>query len=186
MTVDDRSVSEYQLDHDDRIVALSHAFLAFAVQNDTPEITTAALVGRPIWDFVAGVTTRELYAALFQHVRLRQQPVRFPFRCDSPTRRRFMEMEVFPEPDLALRLAAIVVRSEDRPPVALLDPRVSHSDVVLEACSFCRAIRVADDRWLPAEDAVSALALFEARQLPLLSHGVCPACLPELRRRLQL
>lgn len=185
MAASDRQVSEYELDSADRIIRVSPAFLEFAQQNDAPEITTPALINRHIWDFVAGTTTRELYAALFQKVRSVREPVRFPFRCDSPTRRRYMEMDISPAQNDGLCLTAILISVEDRPAVALLDPRAPRLNELLEVCSFCLAVRVADDLWMATEYAIRHLVLFDNQQLPTLSHGVCPSCLPELQRRLR-
>ena len=178
--------SEYVLDSDDVIAEVSPAFLAFAQENDAPGLTASALIGAPIWNFVAGTPTREIYAACFERVRSTLRTVTLPFRCDSPTCRRIMELTVVPGAEQSIRLSAVLLRAETRLAVPLLDPRIERSGEILEACSFCRRIRIDDATWLDVEEAVGRLGLFDSPQLPMLSHGVCPACLPELQRRLGL
>ncbi len=178
--------SEYRLNAQDIIAEVSPAFLAFARQNQAPALTRSALVGAPIWTFVAGLSTRAIYAAAFERVRATQRAISFPFRCDSPTCRRFMELTIAPASSNGLDLSAVLLRTEHRRAVPLLDPNVARSGSVLEACSFCKSIRVDEAIWLQVEDAIAHLGLFDSPQLPTLSHSVCPACLPEFHQRLGL
>jgi len=176
--------SEYHVDADDRIVYVSPAFLAFAIENGAPELNASSLLGVSIWDCVAGVSTREIYAVAFDLVRQERRALSLPIRCDSPTCRRFMELEIVPGAGRVLELRALLLRAEPRPAEELLDPRRARSDVILEACSFCRDIYVGNSAWMGVEDAVRHMDLFSSAQLPLLSHSVCPRCLPEFHRRM--
>ena len=176
---------DYHLDAENLITYVSPDFLAFARENDTPQLTAGTLLNQPIWTFVAGAATREVYATLFDRVRATGQAVTIPFRCDGPTCRRFMELTVSPGPAAALHLSARLLRVEDGVNLPLLDPRIPRSGKMLEACSFCKSIRLPDNGWHPVEDAVRQLSLFDSPQLPILSHSVCPTCMPDFMDRLE-
>jgi hypothetical protein len=77
----------YRIDAGDRISGVSDSWSPFALANDGIELARP-LVGRAIWDFISGVTTRAVYLELFARVR-HGRAVTFPYRCDSPALRRF-------------------------------------------------------------------------------------------------
>ena len=82
------------LDADDKIVRVNDAWLAFAAENTAPQLTASVVLDQSIWRFIQGQETSYLYQQIFRRVRAGQSPVTFPFRCDSPDCRRFMEMEL--------------------------------------------------------------------------------------------
>ena len=85
---------DYALDGSDVIVSLGEAWLRFARENGAPELCRESVVGRSLWEYVTGDTTRQLYQAIFRRVRDRGETLVLPFRCDSPERFRFMELAI--------------------------------------------------------------------------------------------
>ncbi len=122
----------------------------------------------------------EFYHVLLKKVRERQKPVTVQFRCDGPTVRRFMELELRPLEEGAVHLTGRLLREESRPHVALFANEVPRSGEFLIVCGWCKMVQV-DDSWLEAEDAITRLRLFDGDVLPQLSHGICPACNERLR-----
>src|SRR5262249_54871616 len=79
----DEGTIVYRIDRGDVIAEVGGAWLAFALANYAPELAPEKVVGRPLWDFVVGPTTRQLYRDLLARARS-GRAARFPFRCDGP------------------------------------------------------------------------------------------------------
>lgn len=166
--------TEYELDADDRIRSVGGAWQAFAHENDAPDLADAVL-GTSIWRWIEGPEVRHLYEILFSGVRETGSRVRFPFRCDSPRLRRFMELDVAPVSHGGLRLRAVLTRVEPRKPVGLPAARSDGPGAHLAICSWCNHVRVGADRWLEIEEALRALRLLE-KPPHAITHTICPAC----------
>jgi hypothetical protein len=165
----------YRLDGDDRISDVSADWGAFARENGAPELAGRTILGRSIWDFVAGDEARVLWSRLFARCRATRENRRLPYRCDGPDVRRFLVMALEAPKGSDILCVSHVVREESRASVSLLDPAVPRTGETILACSWCRKVYVAG-RWVEIEHAVERLRLFERAELPLLTHGVCPAC----------
>lgn len=171
-----RPAFHYRVDSDDRIRFVSAEWLAFAQDNAAPTLGPDAVLGQSLWKFVAGRETQHLYRLLFAAARREERILTVPFRCDSPSTRRFMELEIAPLADAALSISASLLREESRSPVELLDPRAPRSDDFVVICSWCKRVLVPPDEWAEVEAAIRGLGLFEATRLPSLTHGLCGAC----------
>lgn len=167
--------SVHCVDEDDLIVSVDEPWLAFAHRNDVPELTRDSVVGRPLWDFVEGETTQDLYRTVLEAVRSRGTSVRFPFRCDAPDRLRWMEMVIDSLPEGGVAFRSVLHGEASRNSVILLDLRADRSDDVVLLCSLCKKVQCGEE-WLETSEALEALRLFEAVRLPRLVHTVCPAC----------
>lgn len=161
----------YTLDRDATVVAVGGDWDAFAAANDGP--SPAAVIGRGFRDVVGCASTRELFLALFEHVRTRGEIVELPFRCDSPRARRLHRAQV-------ARLAdgLVEVRCETLQEVAvaapLLDARATRSEWLLAMCSWCKAVDL--DGWTELGDALARRPELSSERPPALTHGICPAC----------
>lgn len=166
----------YGLDAEGHIRWISDNWGAFARENgwsDAPQ--PEDVVGNPVLDFICDSETRHLYEQLFKIVRKERRSVRVPYRCDSPTERRYMQLELEPGPDGGIDVTSTIVRTESRETVRLLDPEAPHSDEFLRICSMCKKIDI-DGGWYEIEEAIQRLRLFEAAAVPQLTHGLCDAC----------
>jgi hypothetical protein len=170
------SYPKYSIDSADTITSVNSAWLRFAQENDTPELTADFVIGKPLWDFIAGGEVRHLYQLVLERVRANDTPVILPFRCDSPGIRRHMRLVISPLHEGNVQLDAVLVSEERRPSLALLDPQAPRSDQVLTLCSWCKRARVARSEWVEPEDAIVRLDLFGPPSLPQLSHGICDQC----------
>ena len=56
-------------------------------------------------------------------------------------------------------------------------------------CAWCQRVALPDARWVEVEEAVEVLAFLDAVPVPIVSHGICPACYTkvmfELNRKLE-
>jgi len=168
----------YQVDSADLLITVDAAWLEFAQKNLARDLVRENILGKPIWSFFSGYQVEEVYGSLFRRVRLKQQPIVLPFRCDSPTERRLMELNLSPLVEGGIHLESTMVQVERRKAVPLFDYAVRRSKEFVIVCSWCKKIRVADE-WLEVEVAVERLGLFHVPTFPQLSHGICPPCKAE-------
>ncbi|MGC8827572.1 MAG: PAS domain-containing protein, partial [Anaerolineae bacterium] len=166
----------YQIDAGDVITTVNDAWDEFALENEAPHLTGQGVIGRSLWDFIAGEETRHLYRILFQRVREGKRPISIPFRCDAPDCRRYMEMQMIPDNAGGITFANRVLRVERRPAVRLLEQGAPRSPDFVTMCGWCKRVRLPDDRWVEVEEAIRVLHLFDERAVPQISHGICPEC----------
>lgn len=182
--VSDDLVFVYQIDGNDKIVFIDEAWLLFARQNDAPILTREYVVGQELWKFIGDATTVEIYKRLLNRVRSAQSSVTVPFRCDSSTRCRYMEMEMVSLGNGVVQFNSRILTLEERAEVELLDNRIDRSAEVVNMCSWCKKIKTAPGRWVEVEEATRELNLFRAIFPPMISHGICPECLDSLQSQL--
>lgn len=157
----------YEIDGDDRIVALNANWDAQAQQGDGgPRCTAAAIIGRPLLDFMAGDATHMFMRSALQAVRLLGQTRRLPYRCDSPSQRRRFEMVISPLPAGGVRIEHLLVEQAPRLPGLQRLARAGHMAAGW-CCSQCLSVKLMGaSEWLPPE----------ALDTTLLAADVCPTC----------
>ena len=180
---DQRSFS-WTIDAVDHITQINDAWLAFARENTAPQLTAAAVLNQPIWRFIQGQETAYLYKEIFGMVRAGKSLIKFPFRCDSPDCRRFMEMQLTRLPGNAIQFMAHVLREEWRQPVDLLDPSWDRSGEFLKICSWCKQIYIPERGWGEIEAAIESLDLFGHHSMPRMTHTICDSCYDAIKREL--
>lgn len=173
----------YTVDQNNCLTDVNAAWLAFAQTNDAPELNRQTVLGRSIFDFIAGDESQTVYQAIMDKVRHTGSTPVIPFRCDSPDRRRFMELRVERQPGDHVEFSATLVREERRPHAELLDTHRPTSDHALVICGWCKRFNV-DDGWMEVEHAMRKLDLFGWAVMPHLEHGVCDTCSVMLQREI--
>lgn len=168
----------YQVDSADLLQSVDAAWLTFAQENLAAEMVKPKILGKPIWSFFSGYQVEEIYGSLFRRVRSNQKKIALPFRCDSPTERRMMELRLSPLEQGGINLESAILHSERRRAVQLFELCVPRSHEFVVVCSWCKKVRVAES-WLEVEVAVERLGLFHVAAFPQLSHGVCKPCKSE-------
>jgi hypothetical protein len=167
----------YEIDGDDRIVAVSPSWDRFALANDAAHVTEAHVVGSSLWDWIVDFVTRQLYTAILASARESGQLRRVPFRCDAPALRRFMELEIVPARGRHLTLTGRTLVEEPRDAVVLLRRSVARSaSQFVSLCGWCKAARLPDGHWGEVEELVRTWRLFDEETLPEISHAICPDC----------
>lgn len=164
------------IDDADKIVRVNDAWLAFAAENTAPQLTATVVLNQPIWRFIQGQETSYLYKQIFGRVRAGVSPDKFPFRCDSPDCRRFMEMQLSLLPGGAIEFMAHILREERRDPIDLLDKTRDRSEEFLKVCSWCKQINIPGQGWGEIEAAIAPMDLFGHQTMPRMTHTICDAC----------
>jgi hypothetical protein len=176
----------WTIDDTDKIVHVNDDWLAFAGENTAPQLTASVVLHQPIWHFIQGQETSYLYKHIFTRVRAGVSPVKFPFRCDSPDCRRFMEMKLSLLPGAAIQFISHLVREEWRDPVDLLDASRDKSGEFLKICSWCKTINIPGRGWVEIEAAIGALDLFGHHTMPRMTHTICDSCYEAVKLELDL
>lgn len=170
----------YTIDHADRLVYLNESWDRFAGENESGHLIGERVRNQSLWDFISDLETRHLHQVLVERVRTRQISLALPFRCDSPSARRYMMMEIAPAPEAAVEYRCSVTRIEQRAPVLLLEQKGWRSDTLIRMCSWCKKIHTGNDVWMEVEAAITKLQLFERKRLPEISHTICDECMHTL------
>jgi hypothetical protein len=174
----------WTIDDADKIVQVNEAWLAFARENTAPRLTADLVLDQSIWRFIQGRETIYLYKQIFGRVRAGISPVKFPFRCDSPECRRFMEMKLSLLPGATIQFSAHILREERRDPVNLLEATRDRSGEFLKSCSWCKRIDIPGRGWGEVEAAIDALDLFGHHSLPRVTHTICDSCYNIIKQEL--
>lgn len=175
----------YSINADDSLVEVNEAWTEFALQNQGTALLPPAVYHRSIWDFVTERTTRHLYRELFELVRGGAPPIRFSFRCDSPTIRRELEMTLSALPSDGLEFRVRTLAVEERTGILILEPRARRSKELLRMCSWCKRIPDWSGKWVEIEEALSLLSVFECQSPPAITHTICEDCHREISRGLE-
>lgn len=168
-----------QLDADNRIVYVSSNWEEVAEQGQAGQtLAEAKVLNQPFSQFVADQATRLYYETCLSLCRLKQQTLIRAYRCDSPTHKRFMELQLTPLENGWVEMKHFLVRSEPfKFAVNLHD--VSHQQpnqpYQFTRCSLCNRLKgQTSDDWQPPE------WLGDIGDQPLnVVHTICPQCLAE-------
>lgn len=167
----------YTIDQHDLISSVCPLWLAFARENGAPQLSQDAVLGHSLWQFIEGNETREMYQAILQRVRIENSNTIIPFRCDSPTLRRYMRLELTSQADGCVQLDGVLERVEHTTPFNLLEKSFPRSLQLLTFCSCCKRILLETCGWLELDDVEKRLQ-FQGKQVaPKMRHSVCPDCL---------
>lgn len=149
----------YRVDREDRIVAVSEDWDAFAYANGGAGALGSRVLGRRLNDFLAGDTTRMYVAAAIQAARVLGRPRTLPYRCDSPHERRRFQMTLTPGADGTVTVSHALLDCVPRSPKPALAAAGWR-------CSQCLAVRVeGGTEWLDT-----------APPRALRGYEICPAC----------
>jgi hypothetical protein len=174
----------WTIDNADKIIQVNDEWLAFAQENLSPHLTAALVLDQSIWRFIYGQETIYLYKQIFGRVRAGISPLTFPFRCDSPDCRRFMEMKLSLLPGDTIQFISHILREEWRDPVDLLEASRDRTGEFLKICSWCKKIDIPGRGWGEVEAAIEALDLFGHHSLPRVTHTICDSCYNTIRQEL--
>lgn len=172
----------YEIDKDDRIVAASETWDAFAIENEGEHLVIENVRGDLLWDHITDADTADLYRDIFKSAR-KGKPVQFFLRCDSPATRRMLSVKVERiDGGTDLRVSTMLFRADEREPISVR----SDEGPDIRACSWCEKVSLPDGGWAEVE---SAVRLREQEHLSVqcrLTYTVCPDCRHQIERQLEL
>lgn len=169
----------YRINAADIIEDVNDAWGRFALENSAPLLATE-VIGKSIWDYIAGPEVRHIYASVFERVRKLQCQLSFPFRCDSPTLYRAMRLSVSPVSGGKIEFCSILetIRAQPRTLDILQLRSKSSPSSAIQMCSWCKAIAFGPE-WKPIEQAIEELSMFTRESMPGIVHALCGSCREE-------
>jgi len=152
---------QYRVDATDRIVELCSDWNRFALGNDGARAMADRVLGRPLFDFITGDSSRLFMHAVLDGVRTLCRPRMLPYRCDSPSERRWFQMTAHPLPGGGVLLLHQLTASQPR------RPPLQRAGVRRWCCSQCLASRpLGSQAWM--QDDVTTVEV--------VGYDVCPSC----------
>lgn len=171
---DNRSF-KYQINRNDIITYINQEWLDFALENQSENLNEDSIIGSSLWHHIVNPVTVNIYETLIQKVRETNSVIKIPFRCDSPDKRRFMEMKITHLNEGTIEFTNSILGEEVRSSAPLLDPMFPRNSQLIRMCGWCKKVKTSTG-WLEAEEAVIALKIFNEPSLPRITHGICPPC----------
>ena len=166
-------IVELLVDRHDVIVALGTGWDDAATEGNAPALQGDALIGRSLYDFIDGDDTVMFVRVMLAGARSRGTVTVRPYRCDSPTHRRWMEMEMQPRGNGEVLIRHRLLRS------ALLPSRVAplsgHGARLPKRCSQCNQLRL-DGVWHEPDAPAVLEHLGKAGENFRVIYGICPQC----------
>jgi hypothetical protein len=172
----------YQVDAEDRIINIDGAWSAFARENGGQSLLNNPPIGRLIWDLIRGMSTRNIYHIIMKQVRKTGHPARFPFRCDSPDVRRYMEMKISLGEAGSLWFQTSIAKVVAADGNNVSNYAASPTKELVQMCAWCDRVQVGDE-WLPLEVAIWSLGLLDTPEAPPISHDICLSCYNQLHKK---
>ena len=166
----------YTLDDADTIVAVNGPWDDFARKNEGEQILADKIVGQKLDRFILGDDTRMFVRTMIMSARVLKKTIYRPYRCDSPTLKRFMEMTVHPLPEGQVEVVHRELHSEPITHVIRIAAGpVGSSTAYVKRCSLCNRVKV-QGIWSELDNALETERLLvEASSLKVI-YGVCPDC----------
>lgn len=168
------SAVDFLIDDDDRVIAVNREFVRFANENDWP-ISRADVLGTTLWDQIDGRQVAALNRMLISSVRSGGRAITLPMRCDSPTRKRLLDVSLTPRIGGQVVFSAIPRRLEPRPYQPLFVPAICKGPGEIAACSWCARFAPAGD-WMEAEEAAELISITRGTPAPRVRNTVCRTC----------
>ncbi|GFO58163.1 hypothetical protein GMST_04880 [Geomonas silvestris] len=168
---------EYTIDNQDQIAKVSTNWDSFeTAAQDSGRFLSAGIIGLPVWDFIDGAETSLLYKVIFNRIRKHNSSIVIPYRCDSPTVRRTLELHLSARLNGSIDFYSYLLQEECRDTVDLFDPSFDRSNEHIRVCSICKRVALSDHHWVEVEAAIAHLGLFTTVKMPQITHGLCPEC----------
>ena len=162
--------NEYWINAEDTIIAVGAAWDSFAGENSGQDVVSDRVVGRSLWEFIAGDTTKMWLSSILILARIRNQPVSRPYRCDSAKVKRFMNLEITKTSDGILHLRHSVVRVEPMSSSRRFTSAVT-AGKMLQRCSVCNRVNTSTG-WTEPEDMSSSVGCDI-----VVIYAVCADCM---------
>lgn len=173
----------YQVDAEDRIISIEGAWSAFARENGGQALLDNPPLGRSLWDFIQGTSTRNIYHIIMKHVRKSGRAAQFPFRCDSPHTLRYMEMRVSLGEEGSLWFQTSIAKEVPAHTAKTPAETSGERDYFVHMCAWCDRVQVGSE-WVPLETAIWSLALLDAPKAPPITHDICLTCYNQLQQNI--
>lgn len=162
------------LNRDNLIVDLDGSWSGLARANGAESsLAEEKVLHQPLAKFIEDDNTRMYIAASLSLCRLKKQILYRSYRCDSPTHKQFMELELAPLEEGKVRMSHFLLRTEpfDEPVQFNAVDLSKNQSKAVKRCSLCNRIQpVGSNSWQEPE------VFFKEKVDVMTIHTVCPEC----------
>lgn len=138
------------------IVDLGEGWVREAVKGKAAQsLAPQKVIGHNLNEFIADDNTRLYMNALVKLCQLKNEVIRRDYRCDSPTHKRFMQLEMLPLADGLVQVNHYLLLEEPFQKTLTFDFMKSMDTHFPDffRCSICNRLQpYGDDRWFEPED----------------------------------
>ena len=167
------------VDRYDRVLSVSSNWQAVAEEGGVGEaLAPVNVIGYELSQFISSDNTRMYIEACLKLCRLKNEVLYRAYRCDSPTHKRFMELQLTPLKEGAVEMKHFLLREEpfDQPiyvkDVTKSVPPSAKTGFHYYRCSMCNKLKAPTEvEWILPE----VLNLTLPEHIHVI-HTVCPVC----------
>lgn len=165
-----------QVDADNRIVWVSPNWEELAEQGQAgQQLAEPKVLNQPLSQFVSDDETWRYYETCLNLCRKKQQVVIRPYRCDSPTHKRFMELQLSPLEKGWVEMKHFLIRSEAFE-YAVNIQDVTHQQATqsyqFTRCSLCNRLKAQNQKDWQSPESFGAQFVEPVKVI----HSICPDC----------
>ncbi|MBN2664846.1 MAG: hypothetical protein JXR68_14460 [Bacteroidales bacterium] len=164
----------YKINKDNIIVDIFDDWIRAAVTGKASNLADLNnVIGKNILSYFHNDTTQMYYNTVFQKCRLLQQKHSLEYRCDSPTHKRYMKMELVPFANKDINILNYLLKEEPFSyPIYIHESTKNNKTLYNIRCSICNNIKLkGENQWIKPD----ALTKVEEQSLFVI-HSVCPDC----------
>lgn len=164
----------YRIDRNDKIIVLWGDWYTSALTGNEPSLAhPASVVDKSLFDFISDKPTRKFYKKLFKRCRELMISQEIEYRCDSPTHKRFMKMEITPRENESLDLVnTTLLEIPFITPVHIKTVHPDSDDISAHRCSICNDLKLVGTRhWIKPSS-----FRFQGKNTFTVTHDVCDTC----------
>lgn len=158
----------YLLDADNNIIGVDAGWDRAAKAHGAPGAGSAVVLGQPLFRFISNKPLCRLLAQTFDSVRFSGYPQRLPYRCDSPTHLRQMQMYVQPRPKQQLLVEHLLLHEKPRMAPAHTSDTTRVIKKLVLRCNTCQRISLHGGQWIDPD--------LTPREPHTLIHSICTDC----------
>lgn len=164
----------YKIDKDNIIIEIFDDWITAAKVGQASDlINVNSVLGTKLLSYILGDSTRMYYDAIFQKCRLLNEEHKIEYRCDSPTHKRTMEMQIIPNEDKNIDIYNFLIKEEPfKNAIYVHENTTSNIRNPIVRCSVCNHLKLkTNGEWMPPEHLVQKEELNF-----IVIHSVCPQC----------
>jgi len=171
----------YYIDENDLIYHINEEWKQFAIENEGSYLVDETL-GKPIWDFISEGLIKKLYKELIAAVRKTQEEINISFRCDSPEKLRFMQMNLYPIMENGIAFQNILLKEKLKEEGYTPEVLAILGEAGYPMCSKCNKIKI-NSEWIELEEALKR-KLLENKNLKA-HYGICSECATSIKNSIE-
>lgn len=163
----------YKIDGQNKIIEVYDSWeKAAEVGKAAKDLDPNQIIDKYILSYVSGDLTKVYYYIMYTECRRLQKKLSLTYRCDSPTHKRFMEMEMTPGDQNTITIENYLLKEEPfEHPINIKDETDNLLSLTqILRCAICNSLKI-EGEWLLPESVIA-----EKEKEYRVIHTICPTC----------